>query len=89
MAKRELIEESVWPEITYIADRVAELRKEKGMSQQDLMNVTGLTQAYISTVEKRMANPSAMVLAQLARGLGVPMAELVMPTMPKSAKGKR
>jgi transcriptional regulator with XRE-family HTH domain len=82
MAKREIIDAAIWPEIAHFADRIIQERAAKGWSQAKLSEVTGLTQAYISSVEQRLANPSAVVQAQIARALEVPLAQLVMPTLP-------
>lgn len=76
MGKRESISEKAWPEIAHFARRVADVRAEKNISQNELARITGLTQSYLATVESCKANPSHMVMAQIARGLRVSLSSL-------------
>ena len=49
------------------------MRKEKGMTLAKLSEITGLSQAIVSQIERGMANPSFTTLAQLAHGLDIPV----------------
>jgi DNA-binding XRE family transcriptional regulator/mannose-6-phosphate isomerase-like protein (cupin superfamily) len=49
------------------------MRKEKGMTLADLSDITGLSQAIVSQIERGLANPSFTTLAQLAHGLDIPV----------------
>lgn len=45
-------------------------RNEKGLTQKELSQITGITQADISKLENGNANPSIKTLERLAAGLG-------------------
>lgn len=45
-------------------------RNEKGLTQKELSQLTGITQADISKLENGNANPSLKTLERLAAGLG-------------------
>ena len=46
-------------------------RQEKNLTQKELAELTGITQADISRLENGNANPSLNTLERLARGLGM------------------
>ena len=46
-------------------------RAMKGMTQKDLAEATGITQADISKLENGNANPSLRTLERIAKGLGM------------------
>ena len=56
-----------------VGNKVRSMRKEKGMTLAKLSDVTGLSQAIVSQIERGMANPSFTTLAQLAHGLDIPV----------------
>lgn len=45
-------------------------RKEKNLTQKELSQLTGITQADLSKIENGNANPSQSTLLKLAKGLG-------------------
>lgn len=49
----------------------AKLRKERGMSQQDLANAVGLSRPYITQVENGTRTPTPDTAARLAAALGL------------------
>ena len=51
-------------------EKVEMLRKEKGISQQELSKLTGIAQADISRIENGNGNPSFKTLKRIAEGLG-------------------
>lgn len=55
---------------------VQRLRREKGWSQEELAERTGLHRTYVSGIERGIRNPTTTVLEQLARGLGCSIGEL-------------
>lgn len=59
-----------------IADRVRELRAERGYSLDALAARSGVSRSAISTIERATTSPTAVVLDKLATGLGVPLASL-------------
>ncbi|MDR3217342.1 MAG: helix-turn-helix domain-containing protein [Clostridiaceae bacterium] len=56
---------------------IYELRKEKGLSQTDLGNLTGVSNKAVSKWETEEANPDISVLPRLAQTLGVTVDELL------------
>jgi transcriptional regulator with XRE-family HTH domain len=57
---------------------VRELRNRKGWTQEDLADSAGLTTTYVGQVERGNKVPSLTVVLKLARGLGVPPADLLV-----------
>ena len=55
------------------------LRREKGFTQERFAEVSGMTQQYISDLERGRRNPTVVTLFHLASALGVSHVELVMP----------
>ena len=60
----------------HIARRVNELRKEGGLTLNDLANRSGVSRSMVSLVERGESSPTANILDKLAAGLGVTMATL-------------
>lgn len=58
-------------------NRLKALRKEKGLSQEELAERSGLNRPYISGIEKGKRNVSLEVMEKLAEALGVGMGELI------------
>lgn len=58
-------------------DRLARLRKDKGLTQKELAEIVGLNQAQVHRYEKGAAEPSMSALKRLALALGVTTDELV------------
>ena len=50
---------------------IAELRKQKGYTQKELAERTGINQADISKLENGTRNPSVNLLKRLADGMGM------------------
>ena len=59
-----------------LADRVKDLRTERGYSLDALAARSGVSRSAISTIERATTSPTAVVLEKLATGLGVPLASL-------------
>ena len=59
---------------------VAALRKEKGYTQKELAERTGINQADVSKLEKGTRNPSIAILKRIAEGLDM---ELHIQFIPK------
>ncbi len=57
-----------------MGDRVKELRKQAGLSQEELAHKAKLSMQYVSTLERGLANPSIQVIDQLAAALKMPLA---------------
>jgi transcriptional regulator with XRE-family HTH domain len=55
------------------------LRLAKGFTQERFAEVSGVTQQYVSGLERGQRNPTVVTLYHLATALGVSPVELVMP----------
>lgn len=57
----------------------ARLRREKGFTQERFAEVSGMTQQYVSDLERGRRNPTVVTLFHLASALGVSHVALVTP----------
>jgi len=57
----------------------ARLRRDKGLTQEDVATRSGFSQQYISSLERGRRNPTVITLYELAQALGVSHVELVTP----------
>jgi DNA-binding XRE family transcriptional regulator len=53
-----------------VASQLIELRKERGITQQQLAALSGVNQSEISRIERGSANPSQATLEAIARVFG-------------------
>lgn len=63
--------------LTPVSARITEIRKAKGMSQQDLSAKTGITQARLSRIESGSSEISCSDLFIIAEALQKPVAEFL------------
>ncbi|MCR4997503.1 MAG: helix-turn-helix transcriptional regulator [Butyrivibrio sp.] len=64
-----------------IIQAMIDARKSQNLTQKDLSDRTGITQADISRIEKGTRNPSLEMLKRLARGLGMQLkVEFIKPS---------
>lgn len=56
--------------------RIKQIRAEQGYTQNEFATVAGLTQAYLSRVERGIANPQVGKVYQIAQALGVPLSKI-------------
>lgn len=59
---------------------VLKIRRERGLSQEELSFRSGLTRAYLSGLEAGRRNPTIVSLHKLAEALGVDIESLVRST---------
>ena len=59
-----------------VGRRVRQLRAEKGLSQRDLQELTGMLRHYISRIENGHSVPTLENLERLAAALDVPLYQL-------------
>jgi transcriptional regulator with XRE-family HTH domain len=62
-----------------VGRNAARLRKEAGLTQEQLAERCGLSQQYLSGLEKGKRNPTIVTLYEIATALGVSQVELVRP----------
>jgi DNA-binding XRE family transcriptional regulator len=55
----------------YISNRITELRKEAGLTQEQLAERSGLTQSHVSRLEAGQHTPNNITINKLAKALGV------------------
>src|SRR5215203_3068827 len=60
-----------------LGERVRELRRERGLTLDGLGGRSGVSRAMISKVERGEKNPTLVVAAKVAEGLGVSLSQLV------------
>jgi transcriptional regulator with XRE-family HTH domain len=62
--------------MTKVANRIYELRKERGITQEELAFRSGLHKNYISDAERGTRNITIKALEKFAKGLEVDPSEL-------------
>ncbi|WP_228445805.1 helix-turn-helix domain-containing protein [Terricaulis silvestris] len=55
------------------------LRREKGLTQEEIEERSGFSQQYLSGLEQGSRNPTVITLYELAQALGVSHVELLTP----------
>ena len=65
-----------------IAANVARLRLDRQLTQEELARKAGLSRVALGKIERGAVVPRARTLADLAKGLGVSVGELVTPVRP-------
>lgn len=64
------------PALIKIGERIRELRKEKGFSQESFASEVGLDRTYMGSVERGERNLAALNLIRIAKTLDVEIGEL-------------
>lgn len=62
-----------------IGKNFGRLRREKGLTQEQIEERSGFSQQYLSGLERGRRNPTVITLYELAQALGVSHVELVKP----------
>jgi len=60
-----------------VALNLQRLRREKGLSQEELADLAHIHQTYLSGVERGKRNPTVTVLQRIAKALGADVEDLV------------
>lgn len=60
-----------------IAVNVKRVRKERGLSQEELADRAGVHRTYVSQIERGVKNATFISLDKIAKALGTPLSELV------------
>ncbi|HGM6664893.1 TPA: helix-turn-helix domain-containing protein [Serratia marcescens] len=58
--------------------RVRELRKERGWSQEEFADRCGLDRTYVSGIERGVRNPTLEVIGAIAIGLKIPLQNIFL-----------
>ena len=60
-----------------MGEAVFNLRNNRGMSQEQLAKLSGVTQQYIQLIESNKRTPSIRIAKKIAGALGVTVSDLV------------
>lgn len=71
-----------------LGKKLAALRKERGLTQQQLADELGVSQSVVAYYERRADNPSLEVLQKLASSYDVTVADLLGAQATKKPKAK-
>ncbi|MEP5758261.1 MAG: helix-turn-helix transcriptional regulator [Litoreibacter sp.] len=63
-----------------VGQNFARLRREQGLTQEQLEERSGFSQQYLSGLERGQRNPTVITLYELSQALGVSCVELITPT---------
>ena len=63
--------------LTNLAENVRRRRKSLHLSQEELALRAGVDRTYVSQIERRVSNPSLLILSRLSDVLGVDVACLL------------
>jgi transcriptional regulator with XRE-family HTH domain len=72
-----------------VGERIAELRRERKLTQEQLAERAGISLAMISKLERHGRTPSLAVLDSVAKALDVPPSELISPSPPRGRPGRK
>lgn len=72
-----------------VGRNVARVRREKGLTQEDVARMSGFSQQYLSGLERGTRNPTIRTLSELALALGVTFWDLVKRDMGSSFEDDR
>jgi transcriptional regulator with XRE-family HTH domain len=62
-----------------VGSNFARLRREKGLTQEQVEERSGFSQQYLSSLERGRRNPTVITLYELAQALGVSHVDLLRP----------
>lgn len=62
-----------------VGENFGRLRREKGLTQEQVEAQTGFSQQYLSGLERGQRNPTVVTLFELAQALGVNPADFLKP----------
>lgn len=60
-----------------VGTNFARIRREKGLTQEDIEERSGFSQQYLSGLEQGRRNPTVVTIYELAQALGVSHLELL------------
>lgn len=66
---------------TLVGRNFSRLRREKGLTQEQVEERSGFSQQYLSSLERGQRNPTVITLYELAQALGVDHVDLVKPDL--------
>ena len=67
-----------------IGDVIASSRRRKGIDQKKMAKTLKISSSYLSQIENNSRNPSAKLLTQIAKELGLPVSALLFEVVKDS-----
>ncbi len=64
--------------VQLLGENVRRIRKERGLSQEELAFRAGMKRSYVSDLERGTRNPTVRALGRLADALGTNAVELLL-----------
>lgn len=62
-----------------VGSNFARLRRQNGLTQEEVESRSGFSQQYLSSLERGRRNPTIITLYELSQALGVSHVDLVAP----------
>jgi len=62
-----------------VGDNCARIRKARGFTQEQLADLSGLSQQYLSDLERGKRNPTVVTVYEIAQALGVSHLDMLEP----------
>lgn len=59
----------------HVAQEIRRLRRDRGLTQEELSERANVSQKFLSEMERARANPSLSVMSRVSNALGVSLAE--------------
>lgn len=57
------------------ANRLKQIREERGLSQEALALICGINRTYIGRIENLQRNPSLIIISKIANGVNMSLSE--------------
>lgn len=70
------------PELVALGQRIRDLRKNAGLSQEAFASEVGLDRSYYGGIERGERNVAALNLIKISQALGVTVGDLFVPPAP-------
>jgi transcriptional regulator with XRE-family HTH domain len=64
-----------------LGDRLRRKRREHSFTQEELAEVSGVSQVMIAKIEQGRRQPRLPVLSRLSSALDIPLSELLLPSL--------
>ncbi|MFD2209422.1 helix-turn-helix transcriptional regulator [Virgibacillus halophilus] len=74
--------------MTIIFNKIKQLRKEKGISQQALADYLGIERTSLSKIENMKYNPSARIITETSNFFNLPIGDIFFNTSVSSVNTK-
>jgi transcriptional regulator with XRE-family HTH domain len=62
-----------------VGDNFARIRREKGLTQEQVAERSGFSQQYLSSLERGQRNPTIITIYELSLALGTTYSNLILP----------